>query len=61
MSVLYHPAQVYVYVGNKKWNKNGDLNPVDAAGLMDGKLYGIKLDGLTLESPDFLPPSREYK
>jgi hypothetical protein len=50
---------VYVYVGDKKWNKNGKLDPVDAAGLKEGKLYGIQLEGLTVESSTSLPPNNQ--
>lgn len=39
-------GQVYVYVGKK--SRKGD--EVTRAGLTDGKLYGIKVDGLSAES-----------
>jgi hypothetical protein len=40
-------GQVYVYVGKK--TKSTD--PVEAAGLTDGKLYGIKVEGYLAEDP----------
>lgn len=40
------PGQVYLYVGQKR----ADGNVVERAGLTDGLLYGIKVDGLTLEN-----------
>jgi hypothetical protein len=40
------PGQVYVYVGNKQWSGN----PVERAGLMNGRLYGIKVPNVPLES-----------
>ena len=39
-------GQVYVYVGTK----TSSANPVDAAGLTNGVLFGIKIDGLTNET-----------
>jgi hypothetical protein len=36
-------------VGKKKFNPNNDMNPVEAAGLLDGKLYAIKLPDLPKE------------
>ncbi len=40
------PGQVYIYVGNK--TNNG--NDIQKAGLIGGKLYGVAVNGLTLES-----------
>ncbi|NOT38088.1 MAG: T9SS type A sorting domain-containing protein [Saprospiraceae bacterium] len=45
------PGQVYLYIGNK--SKNGLL--IDKAGLTNGKLYGIKIDGLPNEPNDTVP------
>lgn len=39
------PGQVYVYAGTK----TTDANPVAAAGLTNGKLYGVKVAGVALE------------
>jgi hypothetical protein len=48
-------AQVYVYVGEKRPNPRGELHPIDAAGLMNGKLYAIKVDGFSVESYTAMP------
>lgn len=40
------PGQVYVYVGDKQDHGN----PVERAGLMYGKLYGVKVPGVPLEN-----------
>lgn len=40
------PGQVYVYVGDKQDHGN----PVERAGLMNGKLYGVKVPGVPLEN-----------
>lgn len=40
-------GQVYVYVGEKR----DSGNPVERAGLNDGRLYGIKVDGHPSEDP----------
>jgi hypothetical protein len=42
------PGQVYVYIGDKR--KTG--NAVERAGLVGGKVYGIKVDGVTTEVAD---------
>lgn len=39
------PGQVYLYAGTK----TNDANPVAAAGLTNGKLYGVKVAGVPLE------------
>ncbi len=46
-------GQVYVYVGTK----TRSYNPVAAAGLTDGVLYGIKVDGYPAEDPTTGIPS----
>lgn len=43
------PGQVYVYVGQK----TSSADPITAAGLLGGNLFGIKVAGLTDESRDF--------
>lgn len=45
------PGQVYVYVGTKSLVGT----EVDKAGLTNGKLYGVAVSGLTLESSSSLP------
>jgi hypothetical protein len=40
------PGQLFVYVGDKK----NDGNAVEKAGLTEGKLYGIRVDGVAAES-----------
>lgn len=40
------PGQVYMYVGNKQ----GTGNAVEQAGLHNGQLYGIKVDGVATET-----------
>jgi hypothetical protein len=40
------PGQVYMYIGDKQ----STGTPVDKAGLNDGALYGIKVDGLSIET-----------
>lgn len=42
------PGQVYVYVGEKK----GAGNPAERAGLTGGKLFGIKVPGMPIETPN---------
>ena len=42
------PGQVYVYIGEKR--KTG--NVVERAGLVGGKVYGVKVDGITTEVAD---------
>ena len=41
-----NPGQVYVYVGDKK----DEGSVIDKAGLTGGQLYGIKVDGLSIEN-----------
>ena len=40
------PGQVYVYIGDK----TNSGNPVQQAGLTNGDLYGVKVNGITTES-----------
>lgn len=45
------PGQVYIYIGNKI----SSGNPVERAGLTNGNLFGIKVNGLPVESRDTPP------
>ena len=47
------PGQIYVYIGTKQPTGND----VQKAGLANGKLYGIKVDGLALESDSASVPA----
>ena len=47
------PGQLYVYIGTKQ----STGNDVQKAGLANGKLYGIKVEGLTLESDSASVPA----
>lgn len=40
------PGQVYIYIGDK----TGSGSPVEKAGLTNGKLFGVKVDGLRTET-----------
>jgi hypothetical protein len=40
-------GQIYVYIGTKR----ASGNPVERAGLVGGKLYGVKVDGAATENP----------
>lgn len=42
------PGQVYVYIGDK----TDTGNPVQKAGLTNGNLFGVKINGITTESRD---------
>jgi len=46
-------GQVYIYVGQK----TSSANPIEAAGLMNGNLYGIKVTGFAAEDFDTGIPS----
>lgn len=61
LSVLCHLPQVYVYVGTKKYDPYGQLDPLDAAGLLKGKLYGIKLEDFPQESFVAMPPNGQVE
>ncbi len=45
------PGQVYIYVGTK----TSTGTEIDKAGLSNGKLYGVKVNGLTTESSVSIP------
>jgi hypothetical protein len=47
------PGQVYIYVGSK----TASGSPVDKAGLTNGSLWGVKVDGFPLEAADTGIPS----
>jgi len=50
------PGQVYVYVGTK----TAEGTPVDRAGLTNGVLYGIKVDGILDEARDASMGTRRF-
>lgn len=45
------PGQIYVYIGTK----SNSGNEIERAGLSNGKLYGVKVSGLTAESSSSIP------
>ena len=45
------PGQVYIYIGAKSTSGN----EIERAGLTGGKLYGVKVSGLTAESSSSIP------
>jgi hypothetical protein len=47
------PGQVYVYIGTK----TNSGSPVDKAGLNNGNLYGVKVDGVAIEDRNLGIPS----
>ncbi len=47
------PGQVYFYIGTK----TNTGNEVDKAGLTNGKLYGVAVTGLVLETNSSVPPA----
>jgi Bacterial protein of unknown function (DUF839) len=50
------PGQVYVYVGDKA----SSGSPVERAGLVGGKLYGIKVAGAALETAAGIPANTAF-
>ncbi len=51
------PGQVYVYIGDKR--RSG--NPVERAGLVGGKLYGIKVVGYPVEPAAGIPSGTKFE
>lgn len=51
------PGQIYVYVGVKQPSGN----PVERAGLTDGKLYGIKVSGFPVETIAGIPSGTPFE
>lgn len=51
------PGQVYVYVGEKR--RSG--NPVERAGLVGGKLYGVKVVGFPVEPATGIPSGTPFE
>jgi hypothetical protein len=53
------PGQVYVYAGNKQTTGS---NPVEQAGLNNGRLYGIQVDAVATEqNADGIPSGTAFK
>ncbi len=46
---LHPPSELYVYVGTKQAHGN----PVERAGLANGRLYGVRVEGLRAEDPAY--------
>lgn len=51
------PGQVYVYIGEKR--KTG--SPVERAGLVGGKLYGVAVDGFPVEPETGIPSGTPFR
>jgi len=51
------PGQVYVYIGEKR----RDGNPVERAGLVGGKLYGVAVDGFPAEPETGIPSGTPFR
>ncbi len=51
------PGQVYVYIGEKR--RTG--NPVERAGLVGGKLYGVAVDGYPVEPDTGIPSGTPFR
>jgi hypothetical protein len=55
-------GQMYVYIGKKlRSTRSNPLNPVDAAGLTNGKLYAISVVGMPLEPTASMPEKASYR